>query len=169
MSELRGYGAAYTVLARVRDAIVAEYLTRNVVPTRYGVVPGAIAWDGCETCGQLALSKSRDFLTNQFPIEVTSTDLGPGGLLGFDLVTQTIRCVPMPDDRGNPPLMVDLDESAQLIINDGYSQLCATITTLEQMKNQLEIVDYLIRQQLYPGPEGGCAGAELIFTVAVEL
>jgi hypothetical protein len=168
---LAGYGAAYTVLATVRDAIVAELNTRSALPGRVGIVPGAIAWDECsgisDQCGQLALSCSRFFFTDQFPLEVTSTDQLQGSVLALDFTAQLIRCAPLPQDQSLSPSSSTLDASSQEVLNDMYTLVCAVPTALQSLW-PANIVDFMLRQTIQVGPEGGCVGCELTFVVGIS-
>jgi hypothetical protein len=164
---LRGYDASYTILAAVRDACAVELQSRSAAPARISIVPGAIAWDDCDTCGLLALSTLRHFFTDQFPIEVVTTDMGPGTLQGSDMAIQMIRCAPTPPDGDLSPSVAALDASAHEVLNDAFSLICATHNQLQLMKTRDDIVDFMLRQVVYVGPEGACVGCELTFAVAV--
>lgn len=167
---LRGYGAFYAIMTLTRDAILVELQERNATPARSGIVPGAIAWDECDQCGLLALSGTRFYLTDSFPIEVATTEQTGsrgGAWLGGDLVTQLIRCAPQPQGSGQAPSTSALDATAQLVLDDAYSVLCATTTTLQALYDQNLIIDYLVRQQMFIGPEGACVGSELSYAVGV--
>jgi hypothetical protein len=164
---LRGYGAAYTVMQRCRDAIMVELEQRNQKPARVGIVPGAIAWDECDQCGLLALSSTRNYLTDEFPIEVATTFQKQGAFLGIDLAIQLIRCAPTPQGTATAPSEQALDETAKLINDDAWSVMCATTTVLQTMLDANELIDYMVRQQIFMGPEGACVGSELQAAIAV--
>jgi hypothetical protein len=61
---LVGYGAAYAVATTVRDAVVDELTRIGQQMPRVYVTTGAIAWDGCDDCGQLVVGVLRDYLTD---------------------------------------------------------------------------------------------------------
>jgi hypothetical protein len=149
---------------------VASLRTTTTVPARVGIVPGAIAWDGCDQCGQLALAATRPYLSDQFPIEavVTST-MGPqpGAILCNDMVVQIIRCAPEPQGNELAPTVEALDASAQVVTADAYAVMCATVDVLSTMETAGEILDFMVRQQVYVGPQGACVGSELQFVVGV--
>lgn len=166
---LVGYDAFYIILGRVRDAIVAE-LQNNPTsdpPARVGIVPGAIAWDGCTDCGQLALSSFRYYLTDSLPSEVGGSDISSGGFLAADLVAQIIRCAPQPTGSSLAPSVAALDTSARVTLNDAFSLDCATRTALAVMYNSGDIMTYVMRPVTFVGPEGACVGSELLFSVAI--
>lgn len=165
---LRGYGAFYTVLKTVRDAIVVELQKQQAKPERVSIVPGAIAWDECDQCGLLALTSSRFYLTDTFPIDVVTTEMKQGAFLAADLMVQIIRCAPTAQDTNSAPSVEALDNSAQQVLDDAFAVLCTTHTTLHTLLDTNQIVDYMMRQQLFVGPAGACVGSETIFTVAIN-
>lgn len=167
---LTGYGAFYTVLRLVRDANIAELQRTDAgSPPRVAIVPGAIAWDDCsEKCGQLALSLSRFFLADQFPIELTTTSgAQTGAILVADVSIQIIRCAPEPQGNALAPAVSALEASAKTVLDDAYAILCSTMTELQDLLDQQQIFDYLVRQQLVMGPEGGCVGSELLVAIGL--
>jgi hypothetical protein len=165
----RGYGGFYSILGSVRDAIVAEMNGRGIGMSRVAIMPGAISWDECEVCGMLALSITRFFLTENFPVEVTTADHGPTGpILGADLSIQAIRCAPQPAEGELAPSVSALNASSQEVLNDAWAVLCAVTTELASMEKDLEIAAWMIRQQMFVGPEGGCVGSDLAVAVGVE-
>lgn len=168
---LTGYGAFYTVLRLVRDANVAELQRTDAgTPPRVAIVPGAIAWDDCsEQCGQLALSLNRFFLADQFPIELTTTSgAQTGAILVADVSIQIIRCAPgVQGGSSLAPAIGALEASAKTVLDDAYAILCSTMTELQDLLDQQQIFDYLVRQQLVMGPEGGCVGSELLVAIGL--
>jgi len=139
-------------------------------PARVGLVPSAIAWDECDTCGLLALSINRFFLTDQFPIEASTSDACEGGVLAADMIMQIIRCAPQPagDGKSLAPTTDALNNSALMIIDDAKRVMCSVLEQLRSLLLDNDIVDYMIRQQLFVGPEGACVGSELQFVVGVN-
>ena len=161
---LGGYGDTYALLATVRDANVAELQNSTGKPARVSIVPGAIAWDECDDCGLLALAAARFYLSNQIPQPAATTD-GVGALLAVDCVTQIIRCAPSAQGTNLSPSVADLDASARQVLDDAYAIMCSTISALLAAQLAGTIVDFLISQQLFVGPEGACVGSELTYTV----
>lgn len=167
---LSGPGAFFSVLTTVRDVCVAALRDAGDVPKRVAIMPGAIAWDGCDQCGLLALASMRNFLSDQFPQEVTSPMMvsdTPGAILCADMAVQIIRCAPEPIGDALAPTTAALEASARQVIADGYAVMCATVDALTTLLTNGSIVDYMVRQQFFVGPAGACVGSELAFTVGV--
>lgn len=138
-------------------------------PNRACVVPGAIAWDQCD-CGQLAISASRWFYSENFPI-----DTGPGTqttpcmmpyLVG-EFVIQLIRCMPSPEGRDLFVECSRLSAAARILIEDAYVVLDSTKTILCGLRADDVISDFTFSEQTSIGPEGGCGGTELRVLVGV--
>lgn len=168
---LYGSQAFNTILAAVRDALtVAMGNTIGGAPKRIGIVPGAIAWDDCDTCGLLALSLVRTYLSDDFPIESAapmSVSGTQGALLCADFAVQSIRCAPLAQGNALSPDVDALEASAQIVNADAYTLECTTLNTLMTMMHSDDIADFLMRPLTTVGPEGACVGCELGFTVAV--
>jgi hypothetical protein len=175
MTLITGPTAFYTVASRVLQAVVDNIAAGPTeVPRRYGVVPGQIAWDNCEDCGLLAVSLSRVFLTDDFPIESTLHPEGKctSGWFGADFVLQLIRCAPMPSATGASPTVEALDASAQVVMADAHATLTGVACELAEMLpgemgGDDSIVDYVIKQQMVVGPSGACVGNQVDFQVAI--
>jgi hypothetical protein len=169
---LAGSDAFYTVLQQVRDVNATALVnTLGGAPARVGIVPGAIAWDECETCGVLALSLVRTFLSDEFPVETAeslSTGSLQGALLCADMVLQVVRCAPQPDGvTAVAPAVAALDFAGRVIVQDAYTVVCTTLSTLNGLLSTGDIEDFLMRPLAVMGPEGACVGSELSFAVAV--
>jgi hypothetical protein len=163
-----GYTAFYDIMVELRDAVILALRDNGVSFARAGIVPGAIAWDGCAQCGQLALAIIRQFLTaDDFPTEITTTTGLTGEFITADMVVQAISCVPTISDSGAPPSILELDRSAKTEAVQALVILCTVDQTLKTMKAHARISDYMIRQQVVVGPEGACVGSELSFAVAL--
>jgi hypothetical protein len=170
MTQLSGptafYQVAAAVLAAVRTALASG---PTPVPTRVGVVPGAIAWDNCEQCGVLAVSLARVFLSDDFPAEAGFTPQGncSSAWLVGNFTLQLVRCAPVPDATGSGPTVTALDASAQVVMADASLVLATVACSLADLVAADQIVDYVVRQQLMVGPEGACVGSQVDFLVAV--
>jgi hypothetical protein len=154
----------HTVASTIEQAVYAELTTK---PDRHGVVPGAIAWDECD-CGLLAVSVARIFLTETFPDEL-SRRIGNACDAPYEvaeLVIQVIRCVPGPDSA-TAPTTVQLDASAQEILQDAYELLKAVSVKLCEMNRDRDIADFMVRPLTAQGPSGVCGGNELRAYVAL--
>jgi hypothetical protein len=154
----------YTVAETVRLAIDAEIAANP--PDRSSVVPGAIAWDACD-CGLLALSVARIYLSDNFPLPLTTATACKAAWDVAEIVVQLIRCAPNPDDQTLVPTIADLDASAQEILTDAYGLLKAVSVKLCEMKADREIIDFFLNPLTAQGPSGGCVGNELRFLVAL--
>jgi hypothetical protein len=164
-----GTGVFYTLLAALRDDLRDAFQQGQAPFNRIGIVPGAIAWDECDQCGLLALAVTRHYLSDEPPLEYT----GPvtagqlGNYLVGEIAIQGIRCAPTVDDRGNAPTVEALDKSGQQIDTDAILIICTVIATLTALEASNEILSWGIRQQVFMGPEGACAGSELAAWVTV--
>lgn len=139
-------------------------------PNRACVVPGAIAWDQCD-CGQLAVSTSRWFYSENFPI-----DTGPGTqstpcmmpyLVG-EFIIQLVRCIPSPEGRDLFVTCSKLSAAVRILIEDAYVVLESTKNILCELRSDDIIIDFTFSEQISIGPEGGCGGTELRILVGIE-
>jgi hypothetical protein len=170
---LTGDGGFTQILATIRDAC-ADALSDSRSISRVVIMPGAIAWDFCETyCGLLALSLNRMFYTDDFPIEIAATSLSPGRahgtILAADMVLQAVRCAPNPEAGDLAPTVSELESSSQLILDDAWTIFCTTSNTLADLEERGQILHHMIRQLTTVGPEGACVGSELSFVVGISL
>jgi hypothetical protein len=133
------------------------------------LVPGDIAADGCD-CGQLALTIQRRYGSYTFPAEATTDEAAaecpPPVLVG--VVTLTLfRCVPSPDDQGNPPSCDALQDAAV-----GQDVDIATIRRtlachLANLATQEQILHYTVGATVSNGPSGGCGGSDTTITIGI--
>lgn len=129
-------------------------------------VPGQIAWDACD-CGQLALSVGQVYGSVVFP---TPADGGSESACGTPLVVAPItvsitRCVPGPDDLGNPPSCDELLAAALILEQDRYAVRRAVACCLRDMLDS-QVIDYTVGASVTVGPEGLCAGSDTAVLVA---
>lgn len=152
----------YILAETLRQALHADL---TVKPDRSGVVPASIAWDECD-CGLLAVTYAQIYPSETFPDLL----LNPAGNCDAsqevgELIIQLLRCAPNPgtDALGNDlsPSVAALDASAQEILRDAYEMITSVRTTLCQMLEDRDILDYLMRPLVPQGPSGGCVGNEL--------
>jgi hypothetical protein len=160
------FDVASALVSGISDALVGSL---GGVPNRACVVPGAIAWDECD-CGQLAVSASRWFLSENFPLET-----GPGTqstpcmmpyLVG-EFIIQLIRCMPSPQGRDTFVPCAKLSAAARILIEDAFIVLTSTTSILCELRRDDIIVDFTLGEQSTVGPEGGCGGTELRASVAI--
>lgn len=174
MAQYRGPAAFYdvgNVLLANLEAVLADSVGGAV--ERACLVPGEIAWDGCN-CGLLAISVRNWTLTDNFPessaafganaLRATPCDLP--WLVG-ELRIQVIRCAPMPNGNALSVPCPELDEAARILISDAYVTLTETVSTLCELRESDQIIDYLLGNQETVGPAGDCVGSELVAQVAL--
>jgi hypothetical protein len=176
VAQLRGPTGFYqvgSILVTNVEAVLAASAGGPV--ERACVVPGEIAWDGCN-CGLLAVSVRRWFLTDNFP----ESGIGLGGssvasratpcdlpyLVG-ELRVQVIRCAPIPDGNAISVPCSDLDAAAQVLLSDAYVTLTEVVSTLCELRETDQIIDYVLGEQETLGPAGDCVGSELVAQVAL--
>lgn len=170
---LRGPRAFYDVSSIVVTGVDDELQQSPAGrPDRACVVPGEIAWDGCD-CGALYVSVRAWTVTDSFPdaSDVSgSLRLGPCDLpwVVATIETQIVRCAPSPDGLVFDVPCSKLDVAAEILIADAALVLRRVTVELCQLKNDEQIVDYVIGEQLTVGPQGGCVGTSLTVQVATE-
>jgi hypothetical protein len=173
---LTGPGAFALVAAR----LVAGIQERLDPPAgRAGLVPGAeIAWDACDCDGQLAVAIGPVYPSVAFPTPATGRD-APGGRSPCDvplqvatLTVQLARCVPGPDDQGNPPTDEALTQAATDLEHDRWTSWQAVRCVLDGLKRLGDqpgdgIDDWHWTDTTTLGPTGGCAAIEHHLLVAL--
>lgn len=170
MTQLQGSLAVYTVATTLVTGISDALDVAGAEPlNRVCVVPGEIAWDEC-TCGTLAVTARRFFLSDDFP----QGSLGQGLIrsspcdlpwLVAELAIQVIRCVSGPTGTSLSVPCPQLDTAAQVLLLDQYVTLTTTVSILCAFKTQDRIVDYVLGEQTTVGPQGDCVGTELVALV----
>lgn len=129
-------------------------------PCRTCVIVGDPVWDDC--CeGQLTISVPRLFVHDNFPLTSTGPIFCASPLAG-DFSITLLRCAPAVKDDGTPPTCDELSESARQILTEMYIALRALICCLAAKKRAAKFV---IREAVTVGPEGGCVGFTIRFTV----
>lgn len=152
------YQAAKSVQEAV-DAALSNQVERS------GVVPGAIAWDDC-SCGLLAVSIGRTYLSDQFPYEQDSkTGNCQAAWEVCELIVQVIRCAPQPADGQVSPDEDDLDSAAQVMAADAQQTISA-LSTWGCDHVDVDVVDTILLGVEPQGPDGDCVGSEFRFRVA---
>lgn len=133
------------------------------------MVPGNIAWDACE-CGQFAQTIQSDYPTINFPADASDQVVGAGaGCGGRPLVYQVLasitRCVPGMTNTTppRPPSCDALSRAALVMEGDAYALRRGVECCLETLQDDLVIVKYVVGRVNRVGPEGNCAGVELIY------
>lgn len=134
------------------------------------LVPGNIAWDGCN-CGQLALTIQNIFPSVVFPTPAEDDPTTSGcevTQLAVRALVSITRCVPGPTNTGQPPTCASLLASALEQQGDAYAVRRAVACCLSEMKRTRRIWDWRIGSSNFVGPEGGCAGSELSFVFLLK-
>jgi hypothetical protein len=129
-------------------------------PCRACVIVGDPAWDDC--CeGQLTVGLNRLYVHDNFP----SAAVGPifcFSPLAGDFTVTLLRCAPTVKDDGTLPTCDELSESARQIYSELYISMRALICCLAAKKRAAK---FLIRDAVTVGPDGGCVGFQIRFTV----
>lgn len=151
----------YELCEWLRAQIIADLAACGSEPvsTTYPGV-GLVAWDDC--CGQLVVSPDRIYRTQQFPLEDTTDERCSGGAIAVSLLATLVRCVPGPDDRGNPPKPAALSAAHKVVLDDAaivWGSISAPINP-EWSRASLS--------QTFVGNEGGCVAIESRVTIGVE-
>lgn len=161
----------FQIMNTIKKDLVAAFQADGSSFGRTVIMPAAIAWDECDSdqCGLLAIAQTRIFLSDDVPNEAVLANIDNASLLLGDFVVQAIRCAPMPDEKGNPPGVDALERSAAQISTDQTLVFCTVTDTLQRLSSDMTgyVIDYVIKASMMAGPEGGCVGSELGFTVGV--
>lgn len=129
------------------------------VSTTY-VGVGLVAWDDC--CGQLVVTPERVFRTQEFPNEDTTDEACYGGTIAVTLLATLVRCVPVPDDSGNPPKAADLSAAHKAVLDDAAIVWQAMSGEIDDEWDRASL------SQSFVGGEGGCIAIESRVTIGVE-
>jgi hypothetical protein len=161
---IQGDDRWWQVASRV---VTAVYAGLAVAPERYGVVPGAVAWDDCD-CGLLAVSWTLSYPSDVFPAEQAGVNGNCDSAWEVsEFLIQIIRCAPGPGPNANAPTVKALSDAARLQDTDGNQVVRSLSALLCTMKDAYDIDDFLVTRRTPLGPEGGCVGSEQRFLVAL--
>lgn len=150
----------YTVADDVLDALVAGYVAQGVdLPDRQLVTPGLPAWD----CDMLAVQVEREFSYSGNLAQEVIEPLTQGvafAMRGAQLGITLVRCVPVPDEEGNPPTAANEQASAELILTDSQRMLNVLVAAVRNGDiggcNSVAFMEWVAL-----GPEGGLGGGLL--------
>ena len=160
-------GAArwYTVGTHLVTAVRGGLTSK---PKRVGQVPGEIAWDSCDCGGMLAVSLSRLYLADVFPEESETVNgaCQPPYEVG-QFTVAVVRCAPNPDGVEAAPPADELDTAAGLLLQDATEMLDSVSAALCRLRENDEVLDYLVTPVEPVGPEGGCVGVTLTARVCL--
>lgn len=173
MTQLSGPGAFYEVASILVTGVADELVGSLGGPVeRAGVIPGDIVWDDC-SCGLLAVTVTRFFLSDNFPSDTTTTGeirIGPCDLpwVVGEIHLDVVRCAPLPTGDVLAPTVEALDASAQILLSDASLALMRATQELCALKEEDLIIDYVTGEQTAVGPLGDCVGTDLRLLVALE-
>jgi hypothetical protein len=157
----------FQVCTRINTAVYTELTLK---PCRYGVVPGLVAWDDC-SCGILATTWAITMASEVFPqekVDITGNCDAPWEVM--EIAVQVIRCAPSPpvnNSKQLAPTVAALSAAARQMDIDGTQMIRAVSVLLCGMKDDYDIVDFMVNRLSALGPEGGCVGSELRALVAL--
>lgn len=159
---LKWFNLAKDILTYVNAHTTAEY-------GRVCVVPGLIAWDGCD-CGALYLMVNQTYASETFPMQKVEADLSEGCSApyeGAEFVLQVMQCAPSPMGQSNAPTVDAQETCAMLVRRDAYETYRAVNSFLCQAREDRDVEEFILDAQLVQGPSGGCVGTELRFRVGL--
>lgn len=143
------FDVAQWVLDTVKQAL--EDCSREAISTAYAGV-GEIVWDDC--CGSLIVVPERVYRCQTFPQEATDVEICFGGTLAIPISVLLVRCVPQPDDLGNPPPPAVLQAAHKAFLEDAAVVYNAVTSELPDGWQRANVT------QSFVGPEGACIGVE---------
>lgn len=112
---MAGGDKLYTLAEDLLASVVAQFGDESIeLPARQYVANGEVAHD----CDQLTVAPVSGFIGN--PEEEDPQVVRCASTLSFDLEVRLLRCVPVPDNAGNPPNADAIQASAQEILTDAY-------------------------------------------------
>lgn len=161
------YTVLNTLITSVNDELAG---TLGGQPDRACVVPGLIAWDECD-CGLLAGTITQQFYTDNFPQPNTGAATSipcQSSFIAAEMMISLIRCAPNPHGNQLAPPCAELDAAAQIWTVDAHILQQTVFCTLEEMRDNNDIVEYLVSNLVSAGPEGGCVGSDITFTVGLD-
>lgn len=145
------------VLATTLAAL--EACDRAPITTSY-VAAGLAAWDDC--CGSLIVAPERIFHSTTFPVEDTGEVICFEGLIAVQFVVILLRCIPVPDSRGNPPSAAQLQAAYSGLMGDAAVVMNALSGDLPDASWERTTCS-----QAFVGADGGCIGVETRFTLGI--
>lgn len=167
-------GRVYDLAVHLLECVQSQLATG--APTRSCVVPGQeVAWDNCcagEVGGQLTVNVARVYPSRNFP----DIDQGrPSNCVTPYMVVQynvtILRCSPAQNERGRPPSCGALAENTELTLRDlEQVRLGAACCLLDEDSVTTLLMQpyvWVFGDQTTLGPEGGCAGSQLIIFVGI--
>lgn len=160
---------AFTIVTGCGQAAVDELTATDAgAPARVCLaVPGDIAWDSCgpEACqGQFAQTMTRWPYSNNNRDEASffgDYNLCGPDYVGVDVTASILRCVPGPDDNGDPPTCAQLQAAALILLLDEEAVRTGITCCLRERLDSNQIFGFQIFPSVSQGPQGMCAGSTL--------
>lgn len=134
-------------------------------PCRIFISAGPPVWDleACCSDGQLTINVDRLFVYDSFPSEQQRVNTCQANIAA-DVSVVLLRCFPSLNDDGSAPNANQIGAASEAIYQDLYVLTNCIICNLVKRGKKQESV---FRGSRIVGPQGGCVGAEIKFTIAV--
>lgn len=127
-------------------------------PVQSYVAAGAIAWDDC--CGLLVVAPERVYRTARFPQEGPDARGCYDGLIAVSIIVLLLRCVPVLDDKGQPPPVSELDAA--------YNDALIDASVIWDALASIQSYETASQEQQFVGAQGGCIGIESRIILGVD-
>lgn len=160
--ELKWYSVAKDVLTYVNENTTSTF-------DRVLVMPGLIAWDGCD-CGLLAIYVNQEYESDNFPMQKIERDISDGCGAMYDaaeFVLHVVECAPTAQGQSTATTVEAEEAAARLVQRDRYQVRKAVKQWLCQMRDTRTIEDYILDTTIIQGPTGSCVGTETRFRIAL--
>jgi hypothetical protein len=159
-----------TVVETLRGCVLAALAATDAgAPARVCEVAGQLAWDNCD-CGVLAVTVDRMYPSTMFPQQAPPVQLAaacPPPYEAVDLAVTVLRCAPGPDGQGRSPSCTQLDAASLTWFLDVDAVRQALACCLVGLRDADTVVDFVLRDTVPLGPEGGCVGSETRLAVGL--
>lgn len=151
---------------------ILTYLDANTTSTfgRVAVVPGLIAWDGCD-CGAMYLFANQTFEVEDWPNQKITNDISDqcsAPYEGTEYVLHVLECAPSGSGNSTAPTVEEQEAAARLVRRDAYQVRKYLKLWLCNARASEDIAEYIVDTQIVQGPEGGCVGTEIRFRVGLN-
>lgn len=165
MTAAQGADRLFTLMDDLRACLCGQLEGMDVGACFCALLPGSIAPADCGCnargkCGQAYVRLLRIFPSKQFP-NVDTSSSNCGSILAAAIELGVNRCVPVADERGNPPTAADQANAVRQQISDAYS-MWAAITCCDGVTGRPHLLGTYT-----PVGSGDCQGG--IWPVTVHL
>lgn len=150
----------------LRDAVLQDLTNAGRdLPERVYVANGDVAFDECE---QLSVELERVYVGAPAIEDVNVNRVPVGIQRSVEYQITLTRCVPGPDNGGNPPSVVEIEDSAEALMLDGWA-LWKGLLTRKSEKTLLAgaCSDVSIGALEPHGPEGNQGGWKCLVRVQI--